>query len=116
MVFQLNAEHNTFHKCHPKIYIIVLVSHCVQIKKLNLSDYKISNPFTSAIRVRLHQASAIVAATLLRIKCTIFILFSYTKRQLFDDAPEWGCNPFSNVSIVFNENRISSVITELPQH
>ena len=30
-------------------------------------------------------------------------------------APEWGCNPFSSDSTVFNENRIASVIAELSQ-
>ena len=30
-------------------------------------------------------------------------------------APEWGCNPFSSDSIVFNENRITSAIAELSQ-
>ena len=30
-------------------------------------------------------------------------------------APEWGCNPFSSDSIVFNENSIASVIPELLQ-
>ena len=29
---------------------------------------------------------------------------------------EWGCNPFSNDSIVFNGNSIAVVITELSQH
>ena len=28
-------------------------------------------------------------------------------------TPEWGCNPFSSDSIVFNENRIASIITKL---
>ena len=28
-------------------------------------------------------------------------------------APDWVCNPFSSDSIVFNENRIASVIVEL---
>ena len=50
----------------------------------------------------------------------------YTKRQRqrCDDAcdsvliennsvaPEWVCNPFSSISIDFNENRIASVIAE----
>ena len=36
-------------------------------------------------------------------------------RQLSDDAPEWGCNPFSSVSIDFNENRIASIMAELLQ-
>ena len=27
-------------------------------------------------------------------------------------SPDWGCNPFSSDSISFNENRITSVITE----
>ena len=30
-------------------------------------------------------------------------------------APEWGCNPFSSDSTVFNKNRIASVIAELSQ-
>ena len=29
---------------------------------------------------------------------------------------EWGCIPLLNDSIVFNENRITSIITELSQH
>ena len=41
-----------------------------------------------ALRVRLPQASASML------------------RQLCNDAPEWVCNPFSSVSIDFNENRI----------
>ena len=28
-------------------------------------------------------------------------------------APEWDCNPFLSNSIVFNENRIVSIIAEL---
>ena len=68
-------------------------------------------PFTPSIS----DASAIVAATSLRIKCNISALFSYTKRQLCDDTPEWGCNPFLSISIDFNENRITSVIAELMQ-
>ena len=31
-------------------------------------------------------------------------------------APEWGCNPFLSDSIVFNEDIVASVITELSQH
>ena len=31
-------------------------------------------------------------------------------------TPEWGCNPFSSNSIVFNENSIASVIAEMSQH
>ena len=31
-------------------------------------------------------------------------------------TPEWGCNPVSSNSIVFNENSTASVIAELPQH
>ena len=39
-------------------------------------------------------------------------------RQLSDDAcdsvaPEWGCNPFSSDSTVFNANRIASVTAAL---
>ena len=61
------------------------------------------------VRAHLHQASA------------------STLWQLCDDAydpvlienirvtPEWSCNPFSSVSIVFNENRIVSIIAELWQ-
>ena len=30
-------------------------------------------------------------------------------------APEWGCNPFSSNSIVFNENSITSLIAEFSQ-
>ena len=48
-------------------------------------------------------------------------------RQLYNDAsdtvliennevaPDWGCNPFSSDSIIFNENSIASVIAELLQ-
>ena len=28
-------------------------------------------------------------------------------------APEYGCNPFSSDSIVFNENRVTRVMAEL---
>ena len=61
----------------------------------------------SIIRVGLHQASA------------------STLRQLWDDAsnsvlienngvaPEWGCNPFSSDSIVFNKNRIANIIAQV---
>ena len=49
------------------------------------------------VKVRLHQTSA------------------STLQQLCDDAPEWGSNPFSGISIDFNENRITNVIAELPQ-
>ena len=48
-----------------------------------------------------------------------------TLRQICDDAsnsvennvlaPEWGCSPFSTDSIVFNMNRITSIIIELVQ-
>ena len=31
-------------------------------------------------------------------------------------APEWGCYQFLSDSIVFNENSITSVITEFSQH
>ena len=60
-----------------------------------------------AVRVHLHQASV------------------STMRQLCDDAsdsdlienngvtPDWGCNPFSSDSLVLNENRIPTDITEL---
>ena len=52
----------------------------------------------------------------------------YFNPMLFDDAshsilienngvaPDWACNLFSSDSIVFNENRIASVIAELLQH
>ena len=62
------------------------------------------------VRARLHQASASIL------------------RQLCDDArdtvliennvvaPDWGCNLFLSNSIIFNENNITSVIAELPQH
>ena len=46
------------------------------------------------LRARLQQASA------------------STLWQLCDDAPEWICNPFSSISIDFNESRIASVIAE----
>ena len=62
---------------------------------------------TENIRARLHLAS------------------ESTLQQLCDDTsntvlienngvtPEWGCNPFSSDSIVFNENSMASVITVL---
>ena len=31
-------------------------------------------------------------------------------------TPDSGCNPFSSDTVVFNEKRIASVITELLQH
>ena len=60
------------------------------------------------LKTRLHQTSASIL------------------RQLCDDASdsvlikngaavEWGFNPFSSGSIVFNEDRIASVIAELSQ-
>ena len=57
------------------------------------SVFKVKAP----LRARLHQ---VLASTL---------------RQLCDDAPDWGYNPFSSISIDFNENRIASIIAELPQ-
>ena len=30
-------------------------------------------------------------------------------------APDWGCDPFSNDSILFNDNSIISIIEELSQ-
>ena len=57
-------------------------------------------PFTSSAS----DASAIS----LQIKCNAVV-------QLCNDAPGWVCNPFSSVSIDFNESRISNVIAELSQ-
>ena len=44
---------------------------------------------------------------------TLAILLSL---KTMESLQNWGCNPFSSASIVFNENRIASVITELSQH
>ena len=79
-------------------------SSCPQMaKKISLNSM---NSLTS-LRAHLHQAS--------------------TLQQLIDDAtnsvlienngvtPEWTCNPFLSDSIVFDENRIASVIVELSQ-
>ena len=33
--------------------------------------------------------------------------------QTMESLQKWGCNPFPSNSIVFNENRIASVIAEL---
>ena len=44
---------------------------------------------------------------------TLAILLSL---KTMESLQNWGCNPFSSASIVFNENRIASVITELLQH
>ena len=58
-----------------------------------------SGPFTPSISIK--------AAMMLAI------LFSSKNNGV---TPEWGCNSFSNDSIVFNENKITSSITELSQH
>ena len=62
-----------------------------------------------ALRAHLHQASA----STLRQFCD-----DTRDSVLFENneiAPEWGCNPFLSDSIVFNKNRIASIITELLQ-
>ena len=62
------------------------------------------------LRARLHQAS----------KSMLWKLCDDTgDTALIENngvASEWGCNPFSSDSIVFNENSIASVIAELLQH
>ena len=65
--------------------------------------------FFSSLRPRLYQASA----STLQKPCddasdTVFI-------ENNGVTPEWGYNPFSSDSIVFNENIIASVIAELSQ-
>ena len=63
--------------------------------------------YRNTVRVRLHRASA---STLLQLcddaSNTVLIANNGV-------AAEWGCNPFSSNSIVFNENSIASVITEM---
>ena len=64
--------------------------------------------FTFAfVRFRLHQKSA----STLRQLCN-----DASNTVLIENnagAPDWGCNPFPSDSIVFNENKITSVIEEL---
>ena len=45
----------------------------------------------------------------LQIKCSVVV-------QLCNDVPEWVCNPFSSISIDFDESGIASIIAELSQH
>ena len=59
--------------------------------------------------------------------CSSVKAMCHVNPMLFDDAshsvlienngvaPDWACNLFSSDSIVFNENRIASVIAELLQ-
>ena len=54
-------------------------------------------------------ATYIIACT---VRGRLYQALASTLRQLCDDAPEWVCNPFSSISIDFNENRIASVIAE----
>ena len=77
------------------------------------------------IRVRIHILLSLVH---IHVKPRLYQASLSTLRQLCDDvsdtvliennrvAPEWGCNPFSNDSIVFNKNIIASIIAELSQH
>ena len=85
----------------------------VQIVLISCSCWEQNWLYKGMFTPSVSNTSAIVAVTSLRIQCNSPALFCYTKHQLYDNAPEWGCNPFSSVSIDFNENRIASIITEL---
>ena len=63
-----------------------------------------------AVRARLHQASASMRPQLYDDACNSVII------ENNGVAPEWDSSPFSSDSIVFNENRIASIIPELSQH
>ena len=71
---------------------------------------KPQGPFTPSIS----DASAIVTSDIAQNKMQYSCLVQLHQGQLCDEAPEWVCNPFSSIYIDFNENRIISVITELP--
>ena len=62
-----------------------------------------------SLRAHLHQASASTLRQLCNEACDSVLIENNRV------APEWGCNPFSSDSTDFNENRITSVITELLQ-
>ena len=81
-------------KCPLNTVHIFTCNVCVWVFKNGVYG---NNWWCSHLKARLHQASA------------------STLRKLHDDTPEWGCNPFSSVSIDFNENRIASVIAEWSQ-
>ena len=63
-----------------------------------------------AVRARLHQASASMLRQLCDDAC------DSVRIENNGVAPEWGSNPFSRDSTVFNKNRIASVIPEVSQH
>ena len=97
---------------HGDCYVIITIYlHETPVSQRLENASLCKGPFTPTVS----NMSAIVTATSLRLKGNTSALFSYTKCQLCDDAPEWGCNPFSSVSIDFNENRIASIIAELLQ-
>ena len=63
----------------------------------------------------------------LKVKDHLHQALALTLRQVCNDMSnsvlianngvtlEWGCIPFSSDSFVFNENRMASIIAELPQ-
>ena len=67
------------------------------------------------------------ASLCMQLKTRLHKASESTLRQLCDDASDtvlvehngvtldWGCNPFSSNSIVFNENSIASVVAEFSQ-
>ena len=58
-------------------------------------------------RVRLHQASASMPQQLCDDASNSVLIENNVV------APDWGCNPFSSDTVVFNENRITRMIAEL---
>ena len=72
------------------------------------------NSLTS-LRAHLHQASTLQQLIDDARTNSVLIENNFVAGGNNGVTPEWACNPFLSDSIVFDENRIASVIVELSQ-
>ena len=74
---------------------------------------KVSVPNQGAVKTETESSNFLAFKR--RLRACLYQVSVSTLRQLCDDAPEWVCNPFSSVSIDFNDKRIARVISEWSQ-
>ena len=110
---------------HKKIWSDLMVKFMSKLSRSSIVKVKVTYTWNSQdILWHVHYRPV---HFIFRARACLHQVSASTLQQLSDDTSdsvlienngvttEWGCNPFSSDSIVFNQNRIGSVIVELSQ-